>query len=320
MTKIIILFSLFFSQVSLADQTYGELTMYSIPSASEIAWSSPGKLGRSSLVSTVVRNFKKGSKGIGHIMVGVRCYKNGELIEDSYSGMNSFDGKESNNLLLKKQSGMGVILHNFKGYQEDKEQVLSQIDETLKHYKMAVVTYKVNYATCERLVDFAKEYGEMGYGFNYGSYLHKPRYRQGAGCIAYAQTFLELAGIYNESFMLKTWGGEIYIPNKIIGPYNRTLYTSSKYSEGKLEGSRKVNVLGIMLGFYRWGKPGDANTTYVKWYDPSVLYRWAYGNYQKSFTGSVDKDLYKVEKKNKSYYLYYDKSYLETPTSNLFLN
>jgi len=226
------------------------LSLHFYPAPTAVNWSSPSSLARSTVFNSIVAI----SHSIGHATVEVSC-DNGEHF---LSGATSADDKEQNTLLFKDKIGLGILFHDFHGRLQSDREITSELTERYKTGHLGVVTYLISTSTCQRLSNYYHEYVKLGYGQHYGL-SNRPRYREGAGCTAFAKSFLDIAGL-NGGFEESAWARTINVPLIYIGrPWT--------------ENSVSLSSLVFPKSRTHWSSDADPHMTVMFW-DPDRMYKW----------------------------------------------
>lgn len=251
------------SGVALIDQN--ELTIYVIPSTVKYDWSSPRTLFKS-----YFKNFKRGlikkdNYLLGHAFVELNNTKSKERI---LTGMRSASKKESKKLVLKQHYGLGILGADLPGKLETAADLDKKVTKFSRKGQLAFMTFFINDETAERLKLFFQSYKDgidsnKAQGARYGGAFW-PRFTgEGAGCSAYAVSFLDLAGLLKEEF--DEWLVKINIPMDLIGgPYNS---------------NQKVRLSDIKK-HKSWACSEGSDTLayeYFEIYDPTLMYEWIQG-------------------------------------------
>ena len=251
-SKRLLLILMFFSSSALLADS---LTLQIIPPKPKLSWKNPRKLLISTLKATA---FAKGHS-IGHVTVHVKCdalFEHEEPI-NFMAGMTQADSKEQSRVLLKDKKGMGVIFHWFKGYHETTEDIKKDIPRYLEQRnRFATIRFKINHTSCLKLHRYWKEYEEKGVGANYGL-ENRPRYGEGAGCTAYATSYVELAGLLNPT-LKSAWSRFHRVPMDLIG-----------------NPEKKVSLLKVLIHqkSSRWAKENEVHKK-IFFYDTQPMWSW----------------------------------------------
>jgi hypothetical protein len=234
----------------------GELVYYVFPSPKGVDWRSPRRLTWSSLVNLFRFKFER-EHSIGHVNIEVRCTFDDGRQESFLSGMTSARGAGTVKAVLWDQMGLGTLFYNFAGRLESREEVERQWPERKKHGELAVIRYKISQQTCERLLQFEREYRESGDSANYGL-PRRPRYREGGGCSAYGVSYLSLAGLLTDE-MREKWSKTVRVPEDLIGDASV---------------NRFVSVGTLLASFWRkWADEDEPHRSVFFW-DPDAMYQW----------------------------------------------
>lgn len=229
-----------------------ELTLSFIRSPLGINWANPNTMAVSTIKNSLVPMSKR-AFSISHVFVDLKCDSIGYQRK---AGMTSTTD-EDRDLIMKKGYGFGVIFHTYPGKLEND----SEIQKDLKSYegsrRVAQLNLKINPLTCVRLKNYLEEYEAYGFGSMYSGLQARPRKGEGAGCSAFAVSFLEIAGLMQEEWK-EEWMNTIHVPTRLIG--------------GPLTG-RFVNVSKIALNpFLTWNsrKPH----IYLEAWNPEKMWKW----------------------------------------------
>lgn len=224
-------FFLALAMLFLSATVYAEnsLTLQIIPPKPKLKWKTPRKLLLSTLKATALAR----GHSIGHVTVHVKCEAPGPWAEpiDFMAGMTMADSSEERDLLLKKKVGAGIMFHWFKGHHEDTEEIKKDIPRYVKQRnRFATVRFQINHETCLRLHQYWQEYSERDIGRYYGL-DNKPRHGEGAGCTAYATSYVDVAGLLTPE-LKSAWSRYYRVPSALIGTEDRKVsilkYLTSK--------------------------------------------------------------------------------------------
>ena len=230
-----------------------EITIYTIPSPKGMDWNSPRELVLSYVRNTFARSpYGKEKYPIGHMMVELKDSTRHEI-----TGTTSVTHSGMTRKVIRKGYGLGILFEKINGKLEDKNEDLQEVYLRSQQGDVAFVTYKVNQATFNRMWQYLQEYKQRGYDKIYNG-SNKPREGQGAGCSAFAQSFLEVGGL---SCILPAneWAVCVFIPERLIG--------------GSKAKTRHVQFFKLLL-FNKWAKPGKPNAEELTLYEPTFFYNW----------------------------------------------
>ncbi len=226
------------------------LTVYVYPSPYGIDWSSPKNLTR-----TAIRNqFNRIGRSIGHIHIEIKSPQKQIL-----TGMIQKSKIEERKLLFLDQIGFGILLHSFKGALETTEDILKELERRkTKIGKLSFIRFLISKNTFDRLEQYLNEYKntDLHYGLP-----NRPRYLEGAGCTAYATSFLEVGGILLDE--LKThWANQVRIPVSLLG--------GRYHPENK---KCPLWKLALLSNSVKWAGIGEKQET-VHFWDPDRMHSW----------------------------------------------
>lgn len=237
-----------------------ELTIYVIPSTVKYDWSSPHTLYKSYVKNCIRNLFKKESYLLGHAFVELRSpLASGRI----FTGMRSASKKEQKDLVLKQHYGLSILGADTEGKFETDIDLEQKVNKFSRKGQLAFMTFYISDEAAERMIRFFQSYkagidSNGSHGVRYGGAFW-PRYKgEGAGCSAFAVSFLDLAGILEDEF--DKWLVEIDIPMELIGgPYNH-------YNEVRLSDIKKHES---------WCVNNDTlDYEHFEIYDPTLMYDW----------------------------------------------
>ncbi len=230
-----------------------ELTLYAIPSPKGINWQSPGKLVRSYLTNFLsASRYGKYKHSIGHVIVELKDSTRHVLASVSSA---SHSGMTQN--VLRRGYGLGILFSDIFGILEETDINLPQVQERTRTGEIAFIRYRVSQPLFDRLWQYYEEYKQREYYRNYNG-ANKPREGLGAGCSAFAVSFLEVGGLLN-ILPDSLWKIEVNIPSGLIGGHH------SVY--------RYVQVVKIFLARH-WLPAADSSGRLYSTYEPSRIYQW----------------------------------------------
>jgi hypothetical protein len=261
-----------------------ELKLHFMRSPLGVNWASPWTLTTSILKNQVVPFKKKRAYSISHVFVEVKCNSNGKHI---LRGMTSATTTEERDLVFKKKYGLGTMFHFYKGRLEKNESILRDLAPYAGSSRKAELTIKTSGEACERMLDYAQEYEDLGYGNKYSGLQADPLKREGAGCSAFGVSFMRVAGLMDD--FTNEWRTSIDVPNKFIG--------------GPMTGN-KVDILYILARPYaRWSNKSPH--VHLEFWNPEAMHSWVKKTYFEIRDGSYEgkwpanisrfKDTFKVE-------------------------
>jgi hypothetical protein len=262
------------------------LTLYFIPSPHGMDWSSPKELAWTALKNRL--SFK--SRFMGHVFVEFQCGKDREI-----TGMVGKNFDYLNQLLIHGR-GLGILYHSFDGRLEEKEDIDRELTELYKEGRVKFAKFLLNPGQCHRVAAYLKEYRARNVGRYYGL-ANRPLYGEGAGCSAFGASFLDVAGILDTE-MRETWSNSVNIPMEFAGPPLK---------------DQNVNLIKLMFNAGSWARAEDPHQRLLFW-DPDRMTKWVNDKVAKA----NPKTDYKVEKREKSHGVVFDKTHLPAPESPIW--
>lgn len=276
-----------------------ELKFHLMRSPVGVSWATPWKLTMSILKNQIAPVGKKRAYSISHVFVEVKCDSTGKHI---LRGMTSEGSTEERDLVFKQKYGFGTMFHTYKGMLEKEEQVLTGLAPYAGHKRRAELAIKVSPETCERLVDYAEEYEELGYGKMYSGLQADPLKREGSGCSAFAVSFMRVGGLMDD--FTNEWKEVIDIPRRFIG--------------GPMTGN-KVNIITLISKpFARWNNK-EAHVHLEAW-NPEAMHAWVGKTYHAVREGSFEGQWpASISRDRKTLKVELDMSHRETPMGPFWL-
>jgi len=289
------LFALFVIPVASAD----ELSLHLFRSPLGINWKTPWSLATSTLLNQVAPVGDKRAFSISHVFVEVKCDSTGEHI---YRGMTSVTTTEERDLLFRQKYGLGIMFHTYKGLYEKDQAILDDMAPYEGSKRKAILTYKISASTCERLIRYAHEYEQLGYGNMYSGLQADPLKREGAGCSAFAVSFLRVGGLM--SGFEQEWQQTLAVPKRLVG--------------GPLTGSEVRLSRIIARPGIRWNK-SEPHIPLVAW-DPELMHQWVQKMYWETLSSEVvSEDTPQLERVGDTLQVIFDLSDRETPNGDFWI-
>lgn len=290
------------------------LTLYVIPPSKPLEWDTPKNLYKSAMASYVSTIFKKDKAFMGHVFVKLSSPL---LDEPFYGGMTRKKPKEQRQYVLKDRIGFSVLGMPVEGWMETKEELLDYIDYYQKKDKLSFISYKINEAAAQKIIDFIgyfttrfdDEHAPCDF---YGGAFWPGYFYEGSGCTAFGLTLLEIAEI--EGNEMQKWLRSFTIPGELIGGI---------YNDGK-----KIRRQTI-LNSKSWADNRDSTGFFIDFsiYDPQLIYEWITNKRESITSQSAGK--YLPAEQDKISGLFSDRSLVEVsakrpilharPDSNIFI-
>lgn len=268
-----------------------DLTLYFFPSRG-ISWKSP-----STLLASVAKNFVLGDEYlIGHVTVELKCESSGKRI---HTGMTFGDFSQTKDLILKDGSGVSVLLTPMKGQLERPVYIERYLREDADAGRLSFMRYLISPSTCERLAQYYEEYKERNLGAHYGLSL-RPRYGEGAGCSAFAMSFLELGGLVDSEFNSFV-ERQVLVPESWMGVPLR---------------NKKVSAYDLWQHANRWASTHEPHVKLNFW-DPDLMHVYVHTKIAEVRRGG-EKNM-QIQRWSNSWGIVQDKRDVATPTDPIWL-
>ncbi|KHD87927.1 MAG: hypothetical protein OM95_11690 [Bdellovibrio sp. ArHS] len=249
-----LLAALFFLAVPTVAANELELLFYRAPSP--LNWTSPGNLVRSTFKNL---NAKVAGKtyphGISHVNVRLQCADKPSV----YRGMTS---KKSNvsylwDFLVEGKS-LDTLLINVKGRFYTKEEILDWLPRLKARGYVRSFKILLNESQCARAERYLKMYESLELQNLYGGLRSLPLQGEGAGCSAFAVSFLQILDLFPPEID-EYWQRRLYIPLELLSNSERRA---------------RIGSIGFLRGKDRaWAKPSEKHIV-VDFWDPERMFQW----------------------------------------------
>jgi hypothetical protein len=189
---------------------------------------------------------------LGHVTVKLECEDGTSL----HTAMTQEDPMESVRLLTTGRIGLGILFHRFAGRLENREEIERRLD---RNRRVRFVKFALSGTTCGRLMDYAREFETQGHSRTYGLPL-RPRKGEGAGCSAFAMSFLEVAGALQHTSVREAserWSRTLQVPKAKIGTPERG-----------------VSLAALSLKPAQWPLRASEETVPLFFWEPNRMYDW----------------------------------------------
>ena len=270
-----------------SDSNY--ITLYSIASPYGVDWSNP----RSVLFSQLKNNLTYHARKLGHINVHLQCQGQ----EEQLTGMTS-QTMDSKKRLILYGAGFGILWHSFDGSLEtSKESLKHELPEYVKEDRLSFFRAKISNSTCAKLSRYLKEYREMNVEKAYGL-VNRPRHKEGAGCTAFAASFLDVAKMAAET---TPWQVDLLVPDKLLGiPIN----------------DRYVPLWDVLFT-NRWANEDEPHKK-IRFWDPDLFQQWILKT-REEIAGQTTNSVYKKIELSDAPGIFVDYSHIEADNSPIWL-
>jgi hypothetical protein len=228
------------------------LSLY--PSPTGMDWQSPRELLVSAAVNTLVKSRAPDAHEIGHATIELACPSIG--VESLHVGMTQADPEESNRLLFREGAGLDILFRTMAGRLQADAEIRRNLDLRRRSGRLSRIEFLVRSETCARLLEYFREYEARGYGALYGL-PNRPRHGEGAGCSAFAVSFLELGGLLHPEFV-QGWRLTVRAPAALLGDDRRPVSLWQVFAS---------SASG------RWAFATEPGRNVTFW-DPDTMHRW----------------------------------------------
>jgi hypothetical protein len=244
-----------------------EIKLHFLRSPLGINWSTPWKFATSAIKNSLVPRRGRRTYAISHVFVELKCASTGTHI---YRGMTSESTSTAveRDLIFKQSYGLGIIFHTYPGKLEKDDEIVRDLADYRGSARRSELAIDVTPEACARMVSYVGEFEDRGYGKLYSGLQADPLKREGAGCSAFAVSFLRIAGLMDDDF--ETWKRIIDVPKKYVG--------------GPLTENR-VNPLKFFANpFSRWSD--RVPHIHLEAWDPESMHRWVGKTYRELNRGT----------------------------------
>ena len=243
------------------------LTLYVIPPKKPMDWRSPRHLLKSYIKTFTAKTKYKGyAHPIGHVIVELK-----DSQKQIVCGMVAESLKPLTLMASIKGYGLGILSVVTPGKLLEGKHNNDDIEQRKTHGDLAYIRYELSSETVERLWQYLEEYKNRGYDKMYNG-CNMPRAGQGAGCSAFALSFLEIAGLYQEE-VHDAWQVKIDVPQRLIG--------------GELYNKHKVSLLKVWR-CKTWANPLYNASQAISYFEPYLMFQWIQTKWQEKATNEIN--------------------------------
>ncbi len=282
-----------------------------------IKWNNPKKLSRMTAINTLLAGKHEFGHTLGHLSISTKCDSGIEF----HTGMERTDLTESKDLVFNKGSGLGTLVHNFKGNLEDEKKVKASVAYSLDKRRgrdINFIEFIISDKACARAYEYFNAFKESKTWLNYGM-TNNPRACEGSGCTAFGKSFLEIIG-FNDDELLSQWRGEVNLPREILGAHSTKLYKDSHDEANELldtgyyvKIAKLANPLSKRIKWHSSNEKAKAVT--IMYYSPDDMHKWIKKEYKKKNSKYQTR---KFRKKGRAKVVTIDIRDLATPTEPFF--
>lgn len=233
-----------------------EFLVYRAPQA--LDWSSPGQLFRSTLRNMQEKvNDKPYPHAISHVNIRLQCGKAPPL----YRGMAATKSTFSYlwDYVVKGES-LDSLLIPVKGRFYTEQEILQWLPVLQETGHVHSLRFSLNQAQCARAKNYLERYEELGLQNIYGGLRSDPLRGEGAGCSAFAVSFLQVLGVDVDA-IFPSWRRELRVPKALMS-------TQSRWAEIGIWGYLWRQENG------RWAHSKTEPHVHLRFWDPEKIYQW----------------------------------------------
>lgn len=239
-----------------------QLTLLTYSAGEPLVWNSPGQLVRSVVWNTVTMK----THPLAHVDVFLRC--NGQ--EPMLSGMSRVKTWDTYKEILFLGASLKMLTAVFPGRLLENATIMEYLKPAIENGNVRAISFDLNEHNCKRLMSYFKEYKQREYHKKYSGFASNVYAGEGAGCAAYAMSFLQVADLLEEPFR-SAWSRQLKVPLNLT----------------ELE-RKPPSVWSYLLGFNSsWASERDNESTVLTIYDPEQMYQWIGDQYQQPFLSAI---------------------------------
>lgn len=283
------------------------LTIYAFPPSAHLDWSSPLKLAYGAGIrGRLSFEHGKSKHTIGHCFIELNGSDGFRALTGSTTAP---DAPSDSDYITKRGYGLGVLFAPMKGALDNSNKLDRELKMRYKTGKVFFMKLKISQKAFDRMKNYLEEYHKRGYDKIYNG-MNKPREGSGAGCSAFAMSFLELGGMLDPVFK-KEWIRRVNLPNELVG--------------GPMTGN-KVSLSKMIFNAH-WAKENEPHIK-LELYDPQLMFEWlqklvekakfARVHNQRSKDFSLLKRNFKFIRRGKAIGLYIDATDIPVPTESIW--
>lgn len=234
--------------------TYSRLSIHIFSSPHGVDWKSPKNL----FISNLKNLFSSKNRNMGHMAAEIQVVeKDGTTSYYEFTGMTDTKKKIFDKLFIQKV-GLGMLFCSFPGRLERTNDLITEMSAKRKSGRVQTVTFLLSEENAKNLERYLKEYREYAVDKVYGGFNYRPRYKEGAGCVYFVESLVEIAGLSKEP-IFNNWEKKIQLPSSLVG---------GKY------GGKKVGLAKMFMSkdFYLWPKESDPKFL-IRFWDPDTIFK-----------------------------------------------
>lgn len=229
-----------------------ELVVYSMPSPVRYNWKSPHTLFISYLENLLKPiEYQEHKHPMGHMLIELK-----DSSRHIMAGAIPLDPRQLKRAVLQEKQGLGSLFTRYTGTLETMEENQHQLNDRYPYGDIAYIRILISQPMFERLWGYLEEYKSRGYDTIYNG-NNRPREGAGAGCSAFAVSFLEVGRLL-DSRILAEWQVNLKIQERLIG---------------RPEKEKRIPIWKMAFT-QRWAKEGKHSYQSIYYYEPNAVYKW----------------------------------------------
>lgn len=218
--------------------------------SNKIDWNTPGQMVRVAIRNTVMVD----PSPLSHVDVAIECAGRPARL----TGMARVKTFDFYRKLLFGGLSLDLLTASYPGREIERHEVLQELSRELDRDNVRVVRFDIQPETCARLESYHDEYRERGFTKTYAGFRSNPFRGEGAGCAAYAISFLRVAGVMDDE-LKGEWTRHLSVPTRLITTSERRADTG---------------FWGFLFGKDEsWAKPGEPSEELTV-FDPEKIFDW----------------------------------------------
>ncbi len=261
----------------LAVSTVHQLTLLAYSAQSPLAWDSPGQLVRSVFWNTVTLK----THPLAHADVYLQCKGQAPML----SGMSRVKTWSTYKDVLFGSASLDMLTAVFPGKLLENETVLDYLKPAIAAGHVRAISFSISSANCQRLMNYYSEYKKREYHKKYSGFTSNVYAGEGAGCAAYAMSFLHVAGLLENTYR-EAWSRQLAVPSRLM---ERTKSPPSLWSY----------LFGVNESWAGSGSGNGVANDGVKTlliYDPEKMFSWLDTQIHQPFLSPIEFDVFPVAK------------------------
>lgn len=244
-------FALIFTVLAGFSASANELELIYYRAPRPLDWTTPGSLVRTT-VSNMMVDYPH---SISHVNVKLQCEKEAAIYRGSKATKSTLS--YAWDLIAESQSMESMIIP-VPGTFYENEEILSWLPYLKENGYVRSLKLVLSDEQCVRAKTYLTQFVDQGQNQIYGGLRSNPRLGQGAGCAAFAVSFLEVLGAVKPEFK-SSWQRHLRVPLVLTSTAKRT--------------AAETFVTFMRGRDYGWAAPKEAAFE-VDFWDPELSYDW----------------------------------------------